>query len=269
MLGIICKMTLNYLLEQTEKLKSKIKNLDLNEEDVRHGFYGLMYSITYDYYIGRVTFELSRQIGSGKVFFSKDIYDLEQHINRLQEIYKIDLLRHDFNSTLNRNLILGSWTSFETCVSLIFNHYTTETDIEGIIKDLNSKLVKAITNLEDEFQTTIIDILKTSSFIPLSRKINFLIKNGDEEYGSTLKDDRKFIEFFSTMRNSLVHSNGIYFGKKRDYFFYDTHFVFENGKVLFQQGINQNVTWDMSFRLIEIFDNLVKGMSNIEFIEYP
>lgn len=262
-------MTLDNLLEHTEQLKHKINSLHWDKEDVRHGFYGLIYSTLYDYYIGRITFELSSHIGSGKVLFSDDIIYLDQHIYRLREIAKIDRLSHGFSSSLNRNLILGSWTSFETCITLIFNHITTDQDIESLINSLNSKLIKAISKLEDNFQTTIIDILKKSSFIPLARKFNFLVKKGSREYGVMLKADREFIEFYGTMRNCLIHSNGIYFGKKKEYNFYGTHFIFENGKVFLQKETNENIPCNMTLRLVEIFDKLVNNLRYIEFIEHP
>lgn len=256
-------------LKQTELLKEKIRELHWHPDDVRHGFYGLLYSAQYDYYLGNVTMGLAEQIGKGKVFFKPEIFSMNEHIRRLEETSRLELLRHGFNSTQSRNLILSSWTSFETCVNLLFNFISTEEDRWSLVKQMNNKLTKAISHLESNFQATIMELLRKSTFIPLIRKYNFIVKRGNHEYPGNLKSDREFLELLGTMRNCLVHSNGIYHGKPKEYSFMGTSFIFPDNEIFKMKGTNEDIDWDLSVELMAVFERTAALTSQIAFVPYP
>lgn len=262
-------MNLDELLALTESIKAEIAELKWHEDDVRHSFFGLFYSTVYDYYIGKTSFQLAELIGQGKVLFKGDVYDFNPHAKRLYEIQDHPLLSAGYHNGLNRNVIFGAWTTFEFSVSLIFDYLVNDYEYESIIKELNAKLVQAISSLEESSKTLIYDILKKSSFVPLSRKFNFIVKRFDNCYPDNLKKDRLFVEFVGKLRNCMIHSNGYYRGKQFNYDFGATLFEFKDKEVFLQKGINLDVYLDIAIELKEVFKRLINCLNDIKDIPYP
>lgn len=262
-------MTLDELLALTENIKIEISELVWHEDDVRHSFFGLYYSGIYDFYIGKTTFRLAEYLGQGKVAFTGDIFDFNPHAKRLYEIQGHPMLSAGFHNDLNRNVIFGTWTAFEFSISLIFDYLVTDHEYESIIKKLNAELVKAISSLEESSKTLILDILKKSSFVPLFRKMNFILKRIPNCYPNTLKEDREFVEFVGKLRNCMIHSNGYYRGNYFKYEFGDTVFEFEDKQIFSQIGTNQFVYLEIAIKLKEIFRKICNCTNDIEDIPYP
>ncbi|MFD2543761.1 hypothetical protein ACFSSB_15650 [Lacinutrix gracilariae] len=263
-------MNLDKLLEYTENLKEEIAEIKLHSDDVRHSFFGLFYTNIYDYYIGKASYRLAEFIGNGDVKFTERVYPFNIHAQRLFEIQDFDLLSVGYHGNLNRNIIFGVWTSFELSISLIFEHLATENDLEIIIKKLNSKVIKAIANLEEQEKNIIMDNLKKSSFIPLLRKFNFLVKRKTNCYSGDLKEDREFLNFAVKLRNCMIHSNGIYHGNEYYYKFGEEEFRFVDKQMFMQKGPNnKDVYLDIAIRLKGIFKNLMNCVSEIDYLEYP
>jgi hypothetical protein len=262
-------MTLDDLLELTQNIKQEIASLSWHEDDVRHSFFGLYYSSISDYYIGKVSFQLAEYLGSGDVMFTSSVYSFNPHAKRLYEIQDHPLLRAGYHNDLNRYVVFGVWTSFEFSVSLIFDYLVTEHEYETIVKQLNAKLIKVISKLEERSKTLVFEVLKKSSFVPLMRKFDFISKRLDGCYGESRKDDRKFVEFVSKLRNCMIHSNGFYKGGEFTYNFAGTDFEFRNKEMFNQRGTNQFVYFEIALKLKEIFVNITKCTKDIEFVEYP
>ena len=148
-------MSLDELLELTENIKIEITNLEWHEDDVRHSFFGLYYSTIYDFYIGKASYNLAEHIGQGNVLFKEEVYDFNPHAKRLYEIQAQPILSAGYHNALNRYIIFGAWTTFEFSVSLIFDFLVDDYEYESIIKQLNAKLIKAISSLEDKSKTLI------------------------------------------------------------------------------------------------------------------
>jgi hypothetical protein len=263
-------MNLDTLLEYTEKIKEEISELELHSDDVRHSFFGLYYSSIYDFYIGKTSYRLAEFIGKGDVKFTEQVYPFNIHAQRLFEIQDLELLSRGYHGNLNRNIILGVWTSFELSISLLFEHLVTKSDLELIIDKLNSKLIKAIKNLDDKEKNIIIDSIRKSAFIPLMRKFNFLVKRNPNCYAGNLKEDREFLNFAVKLRNCMIHSNGIYHGKDYYYKFDQEEFKFTNKQMFEQKGPNnRDVYLDIAIHIKTIFKNLLNCVNDIEHIEYP
>jgi len=115
----------------------------------------------------------------------------------------------------------------------------------------------------------ILDILKKSSFVPLFRKFNFIVKRIANCYPEILKEDREFIVFVGKLRNCMIHSNGYYRGNYYKYVFGETVFEFEDKQVFSQIGTNQFVYLEIAIKLKDIFKQLSNCTSDIESIPYP
>lgn len=263
-------MNLEELLKYTDSFKQEIIQLPLHSDDVRKSFFGLVYSGIYDYYIGKSSYRLCEYIGSGKVKFDEDVYHFREHAHRLYEIQHIALLADGYYGNLNRQITYTVWTSFETTLSLIFNNIATEEDKVEIVKNLNSKIVKTISSLPSIQESIIIDTLIKTSFIPLIRKFNFIVKRIPAAYSGDIREDREFLNFANKMRNCLIHSNGVYYGKDYYYKFKEAEFRFKNGEIFEQRGAqSQDVFLDIAIKLKEIFKSLMCCISDIKFIKYP
>jgi len=262
-------MTLDELLQLTDDCKEEIAELPWHDDDVRHSFFGFYYSTIYDYYIGKSVFRLAQLIGEGNVLFKGEIYDFKAHAKRLYEIQDHPLLATGYHNDLNRNIALGTWTSFEHSISLIFEYLVTDFEYDAIIKTINAKLVKAISSLEESYIAAIFEILKKSSFVPLIRRFNFIIERNKNQYIGDLRADREFIEFVSRLRNCMVHANGYYHGNYFRYEFNETVFEFKDKAIFSQTGQNLNIYLEMCIKLKEIFKNMCACISEVENIPYP
>jgi hypothetical protein len=262
-------MNLDELLEVTENLKGEINELNWHEDDVRHSFYTLFYSSLYQYYLGKSVFHLTRLISAGRVYFHQNAFDYQPHAQRLYEIPGSAILSTGYHGNLSRQVVLGSWTTFELSISLMFDFIVDEKEFDSMILSMNSKFVKSIAILEEINKELIMQILRTSAFVPLFRKFNFIVKQNKEAYGGDLAEDREFITFVNTLRNCLVHSNGYYHGKHYRFEIYETVFEFKNNEIFIETGENGNVYLSIALRLKEIFTNLCLCISSIENIPYP
>lgn len=262
-------MNLDNLLEITNNCQTEVRELTWHKDDVRHSFYALFYSSLYQYYLGKSVFHLTRLISSGHVYFDPRVIDYEPHAQRLYEIPRSEILSTGYHGNLSRNIVLGTWTTFELSISLIFDYIVDEHEFNSLIKSMNAKLVKAIASLEEKNKELIMEILRSSSFVPLFRKFNFVVKQNKEAYGGNIIEDREFIEFVNKLRNCMVHSNGYYHGKYYKYEIYDTVFEFKDKEVFNEVGNNRNIYLDITLRLKEIFTNLCLCVSHLEFIPYP
>jgi hypothetical protein len=260
-------MTIEEIYNFTENIKLEINNSTWQKNDVRLNFYKLYYTTIYDFYIGNVYHQLAEYINEGKVFFSPEILHFENHLNLLREIPTNAILKNSFSGNLNRNVFIGTWSSFELSVSQIFENITTDSDLENIIKDMNKKLLNSINDNEENDSDLILELLKKSSFIPINRKFEFIVKKNKAKYTKDLKNDYCFLELVTNLRNCLLHSNGLYHGRKNLRFeFAATTFTFEKGKPFKQIGNNPNLYFDIANKIKEVFTSISITTAEIEFI---
>ncbi|MFD2727467.1 hypothetical protein [Hyunsoonleella rubra] len=265
-------MNLQTLLEITDEIKQDCFDLkeSWHEDDVRHSFFGLFYTTIYDFYIGKVAYRMSEYIGSGDIKFTREVINFKSHAKRLFEIQDNNMLSIGYNNKLNRDVYIGTWTSFETSIAILFENLSTDTDKLNIISDLNYKILKVISKLEDPEKSALKEITLKSQFIPIGRKFKFLRYLEPDNYIiSEYKKDVKFIEFCSKLRNCLIHTNGIYYGKDSEFDFMGCKFNFINGQVFEQENSNEYTMFHIAFELRNIFFRLTKSLQKFEYIEYP
>ncbi|MFD2588325.1 hypothetical protein ACFSQJ_15405 [Croceitalea marina] len=263
-------MTLDSLLEFTESFKQEILQMELHSDDVRKSFFGLVYSGIYDYYIGRTAYQICEYIGTGNVKFDEEIYHFREHAHRLYEIQHIGKLSDGYYGNLNRQITYTVWTSFETTISLVFDYLATEENTIEIIKSMNRKIFRSIETLPEDKQSVITKTLIKTSFIPLLRKFNFIVKRNPELYVGDVSSDREFLNFTNKMRNCLIHTNGVYYGNEYLYEFQGAEFRFRNGEVFEQRGTkSRDIYLDISIKLKKIIENLMPCIADINHIGYP
>ncbi len=254
---------------EVEKLSSDI---NFKKNDVRYYFYGLFQNTINQYYLGWNMLFFFEEVDS------KEIYKLyiNQNLNEFKKnhIEKLFFIQDSkpkeaYQRKLNGNLILSSFSSFETCINLIFEKIATESDKRKIILDMNLSYLKKINKLKlNEVANSIIEenILK-STFIPLVRKFRYLINNVYSKENKV--NDIKFIEFISEYRNCLSHNNGIYSKDRYEAEYFGYRFLFEKGKDFFMEGEGFLINWKICFEMKEIFTRLISNLDYKELIEYP
>ncbi|MFI8605160.1 hypothetical protein ACIGCP_11900 [Cellulophaga baltica] len=257
---------LNFLLLKTEKIKKEIHSLKYEDKDVRHSFYCLFFTITYEYYLGQVSYTLSKLMANERVTFHKEDNDFGNHFNRITQIAKNKLMEMVFFGTLNRNVFLNTWTAFELATSNIFNSMCAENKRNKIIIDINNKIVRAIKDLTEENKEVVIKSLTKSTFIPLLRKFRYLIDKN--KYNRNYKKDLEFLTFVNAYRNCMLHSNGIYYGKDFVYEFKEVKYHFINQEMFSEMNYYPYVYWDMAFEIKNIFGSLLNCINHQELIEY-
>ncbi|MCX8532682.1 hypothetical protein [Chryseobacterium luquanense] len=262
-------MTLDELLLLSDKLKQTIYNLKFKENDARKAYFENLYAIVYDFYKGKVFFEISKQIGKGNIKFTEEIFSLNTHIRRVYEIADHHLLAQAYQNDLNKKLLLESFTNFETTINLCFEESVNEEDRNKIIDDLNKKTLRVCKELNPENFSELLSELRKSSFIPLGRKFRYISNRIKDCYSSNYKEDVAFLEFCSKLRNSFSHSSGLYFGSAFEYTFEGVKFIFQNNQFLIMDGENSNVILLINEKLTDVLYRLLNCLDDISYIAYP
>jgi len=282
-------------IEILDKLKSDIHSISFKADDlatelkffkidVRYYFYGLFQSVTSEYYLGLNTFFFFEHIDHNKIF---DMYVKNELIdfknNHIKELFfsqldardsvsienkKIKIERSKHN--LERNLILGSFAVFETCINIIFEEFCDIDEFNSyVIKEMKRDNSFISKNDFTDVQKEII-IKNLTLEISLHKKMRFLTKkiaNYNER-----KKDLDFIDFISKYRNCLSHKNGIYNVEKYEKEYFGSKFILEKGKEYKIEDIEENPIsshWKIAFEIKSIFTRLISNLIFIELIEYP
>lgn len=262
-------MNLDELLKHSDNLKAYINTLPYEEDDVRKSFFGIMYSGVYDYYTGHVFYQLAKYIEHRKVTFDSSIIHFNPHAKRIYEIANHPYLTHGHFNTLNRNIFLDGWTAFEHSVSLIFDFIIDSQKKEEIVNEINAKIIRICQNLGEEDFTRLKSELTKITFIPLIRKFKLLAKRVADCYQGDYKEDTKFLEFLSKLRNCMSHSNGLYHGSNFNFEFNGIVFSFVNNEIMGMHGNNEDVFLEINDEIIEIFKRLLHCLTDIDSILYP
>lgn len=260
---------LDKLYDLTEKIKSIIYTVEFKQNDVRKAYFENLYSIINQFYIGNIFFKIAQEIKTKTVKFDPSLFTFQRHIGRIYETAEHQILSDAYLNELNRKLFADTFTNFETTISLCFDDIITDVELDLIIKDLNSKILKICQNLQEAEIQQLLNELKKNAFIPLSRKFRYLSKLKENGYPSDAKADIAFIEFCSKLRNCVSHSAAYYKGKDFVYEFEKIKFIFKNGAFLEMVGKNDFIFLKINERLTIIINDLFKCLKHIDFIQYP
>lgn len=256
------------LLEFVNSIKNKIQKLEFKENDVRKAYFENLYSVVNEFYIGKVFFEISREIKNGNIKFTPEIYDLKSHILRIYEIADHSLLSNSFHNELNRKIFTDTFTNFESTLDFCFEQVIVNDELDKIIEDINSKIFK-ICNESNLQKETLLEHFRKTTFIPLIRKYKFLAKYKADCYGDEYNTDIDFINFCSKLRNCILHSAGFYKGHNYEYEFAGVKFIFKNEEFLEMEGSNNLIFIEINKKLTEIIEKIFNCLSDIDFIQYP
>lgn len=256
------------LKQFVDSLKNKIKSLHFKENDVRKAYFENLYSVVNEFYIGKVFFEISKEISKGNIKFTPEIYHLKSHILRIYEIADHPLLSNSYHNELNRKVFSDTFTNFESTIDLCFTQIINDEDLNKILEEINSKVFK-ICNESDEQKQKLLEHFRKSTFIPLIRKFKYLAKYRTDCFGETYNEDINFVEFNTKLRNCILHSAGFYKGKDYEYEFAGVKFIFKNEEFLEMKGENDLIFIEINKKFNEIIERIFNCLSDIEFIQYP
>lgn len=252
--------------------KKLANDLNFSEDDVRYNYYGLLQNNLNQYYLGWNMLFFFEMVDSNeiyKLYINQNLDEFKK--NHIEKLFFIQDAKpkETYQRNLNGNLILRSFSSFETCINLIFeklcykeefNTYVTQQQI----KDKNSFINN--NNFSDAQKEVIIKNLPPD--IPLHKKIRYLTKKMESSYKER-KNDLEFIAFISDYRNCLIHNNGIFNknGTNKEYF--GSKFIFEKRKELIIQENDILINWKICLELKAIFTRIISNLKHTELIEYP
>ena len=259
---------LDNLREFVESIKTKITNLTFQENDVRKAYFENLYSVLNEFYMGKVFFEVSKEIKNSNIKFTPVIYHLRTHIMRIYEIADHPLLSNSYHNELNRKVFSDTFTNFESTIDMCFSQIISNNSLDKIVEEINAKIFK-ICKEGLEQKEKLLEHFRKSTFIPLIRKFKFLAKYRTDCYGATYQEDVEFIEFNTKLRNCILHSAGFYKGKNYEYEFGGIKFIFKNQEFLEMQGDNVVVFVEINKRFTEIIERILSCLSDIDFIQYP
>ena len=265
------KSKLDLLNNLLESVKEEHNSLELDDDDVRKSFFALYSSVVRDFYNGRISFLISGMIANKEVNFNSETIEFAPHFIKFSEKAYISEWMNSYLMLLNRNLINNSWTSFETCVSLIYDKIISKKEKNKVLLDKNKKLInliKSVDGITEDKSSQIIQVVVEGDFTPLIRKFRKIVNK--KKYVRDYKSDVNFIDFASKLRNSMLHSNGIFTGNNDyEYTFKDVDFKFENGKMFHVLNGYDFVYLDITLELVSIFLSTVNSIEFEDLIPYP
>jgi len=268
-------------IEILDKLKSDVVNIPFEAEnlstnfnftknDVRYYFYGLFQNTINQYYLGWNILFFFEEVDSTEIYKLYNNQNLNEFKkNHIEKLFFIqdEKPKETYQRNLNRNLVLSSFSSFETCINLIFDNLVNKEEFNNFLNVTTRIDEKSFLKNFDENQKTRI-ISKLSINHSLYKKYRFLSKN---KYDSMRKDDLDFIKFISDYRNSIIHNNGIFNTQGYEKEVFGVKFIFEKGKeVLIQKNENSFlINWKICLKMKEIFTRLISNLKHSELIEFP
>lgn len=229
-----------------DQIRGEIKNSKFLEYDIR-----------YDYYIYLV--DILSVFKRGIIIS-----------NQLESTAPNEVASH--RNSLNRSLVIDSWCLFEFCITRISESVLTneeQNDLkEGKIKEV-LKLVSE-NNLTDSSKDKLNKLLveKYLARVSTSRKCDKLFKIC-VCYKRDIKNDKAFLHFISTLRNTM-HGIFIFYGSDFEYEFFDITTHFKNDAYV-QHSAPPGFQFHLklSIELMNVFSQIIESIEYSEKIKYP
>lgn len=259
---------LDSILEWTKSLKQEIQNVNFPDDDIRKDYLRMTYDVAYCYYEGYSLFKIFGIINEHGAAFHSNILPYEKHFQRLREMATEQVLQQSYINSLNRNLLIGAWSTFEFCVTVLCEGILDEQGIEKLLQYEYRDISKTIGNQLDE---GVLDKLIAKKIkhhlthVPIVMKTDQLFKRAKKGYGRDIDDDKAFLVFLGRLRNSH-HSNFVYYGNKYEFTFGNAHYRFHNGKSV---GVDDPFapSLKLNFHLISNLKNIWKEL--VRSIHHP
>ncbi len=269
----------DYILNWTEDLKKEIALLPFDKEDIRTEFFNFIYDIAYTYYIGNLTLALSDIKRENHMSFDRKVAAFEPHIHKLDELTKKEELSYTYLNSLNRNLFLGAWSTFELCTTLLCDAVVSSEEKEKLLSSSYNDILKQFK--QSCFNLSDLDNLKQThtvihlTHVSITRKTDLLFNKATNYPKDRKENDKIFLLFFGRYRNAM-HTNYIYFAKRDtktlSHKFGDMTFRFENGKIINCENMNIQPTrlfLNLITELKDVWKLLISNIDHKDLIPYP
>ncbi|MBI1227528.1 MAG: hypothetical protein GC192_20010 [Bacteroidetes bacterium] len=261
------------ILNELKKLQKICIESPFKDNDARGDFYKLTYDVLDNFYKGYFALELAVFMNEGKVSFSPELMPYQENFDRFIEIVRHPILVRSHLGNLNRSVIIDIWSAFEVVLTSIAEACFEQTekndlllreyvDVEKLLKTCNCD-EKIQLKLKEKF------VKKHLSHVSINHKYGKLFKRFKKKYKRDIENDRKFLEFWGKLRNT-VHGNYIYTGNDFEYKFKGYHFIFENGKTVKHDDFENDPYFIMNMidEIILIFTEIISHLDEFVFIPY-
>ncbi len=266
---------INSIVRFSKEVKIKADSSIYPKNDVRIDFLNLIGNLTHQFHLEKIALELSDFFVDGKLLcIDSEIF--HNQINDFVELAKNDVLYKSFQNSINRGLIIDSWSSFEVCLSSICNEILSAEDKHNIQSKKYESVLKCLKkyNLDGDTKNKLEKMLVEKEFWLTSTNNKFTklfsMLKAKSKYRRNIDEDRVFLEFFGKLRNTM-HSNFVYFGNNEEpYIFENAEFKFDKGHlVVHERESDPFLILKLIVRLTEIYIEIISHFDDIEFIPYP
>jgi hypothetical protein len=254
------------ILRDAKYLENIALSMPYNEKDIRRTFFLKIVSCINDFYYGYGMLEMCRLAKAGELclpntFTKEELY----HPNTFLSILR-DPNYSGYKNGLNRHLIIDSWTAFEFCITEILFHIINDDKLQNLYLYQFHDVIKILNSIPNTvINEKISEKLKKRfklKHIPINRKINELFKLYKGIYLRDKKADKKFLDYFGKLRNSM-HNNFIYKGNNYEYVFNGIKTVFKNNRFIWFSCTQDDIPYfllRLEKRLVVIFSSIIQGI---------
>ncbi|MGB3777771.1 MAG: hypothetical protein WA960_05395 [Tunicatimonas sp.] len=266
-------MELKSISQRVKDLRKELRTLPFKEDDIRVEFLNFLGMAYYNFYRGHVVLDLSNCIDRNEIQPSEVARnELGDHIKAITMLSQEPVLEKEYLSSLNRNLLIGAWSNFELCVTILCEAVCKEDELEKLLsyqyREICKKLKKSELDPDDVEQLKGLTYKHHLTHIPVTRKTDLLFKKVSG-YKREQNEDKEFLKFVGKLRNTM-HTNFIYYGKDYNFVFNQDQFSFKNGEtVVVLSSFDPYLYLSLINELKEIWIALIKTISYTDIISYP
>jgi hypothetical protein len=215
-------------------VESRAKQTSYPEDDLRKTFFLKIVDCLNSFYYGNVAVEMAALTRAGKLRMPSDSTPEDlKHPNLFISLSEPRWIG-SFKSSLNRHLLVDTWTTFEICVTGIIHHLLSLYHLVSMQLYQYNDVVRVLRKNSTPVDETVLEKLRKTliqSHVPIGRKIDAIFKNTGNSYARDAKKDKEFLAFYGKLRNSM-HNNFVYSGKDYEYEWRGVKFQFRNNKFL-------------------------------------
>ncbi|TAG14741.1 MAG: hypothetical protein EAZ41_00580 [Sphingobacteriia bacterium] len=253
------------IFKELLKLQDVINKIHFGENDVRKYYFGMLKSILLGYYHGYLSFETGNKILINQSMLEALKFNPNQ-LQLLTQAFSSENSNHTYFSHHHRNLIISSWSAFETLVTTVCETILPS-EIKTELLSFQYDEIKKKFKLEENGEMRKKFSINHLTHVPMPRKCNKLF-SFLENYSGSRKEDKRFLSLFGDFRNT-IHTNFIYYGSKtNEYQFGETKFIFTPNKVV-RYSFNSSTPYSPLVYL-NLVNNLIAISAKIIFaINFP
>lgn len=261
----------NYLLDFVDYALNKLDQYQ--EGDIRYDYYLLMKNIIINYSLNIKNYFLRVFVDYEK---NTSIEELKKHTEDSfrGELDPTIFSYRSLKTSLERTLIIESWSNFEFAVTTIFEKLFTQSEVEEYtnkhLERFKKILRKRSAEIGEEKINTIAEELNKGldKHIPTMNKVNKILKKVKCKYPEK-ESNVNFLQFFGRLRNG-IHNNFIYKGPHKPPFeFKGNKYIFENGKSILEVSKSQFDEMEIVGELLRVILKFFECLIQYKKIDNP